>query len=70
MRTYVKVQGKPCPGCGKQETLTVTREGLVAWRDQNAMIQEAFPDLSADQRELLVTGYCPKCWDEDTGEEE
>ena len=26
-------------------------------------IQIAFPDLTADQREILISGICPECWD-------
>lgn len=38
-----------------------------------ALIQDAFPDLSSDEREFLLTGYCPDnpaCWDADTKEPE
>ena len=33
-------------------------------RQRGELIQEALPELSADQRELLISGTCPKCWDE------
>jgi hypothetical protein len=26
-------------------------------------VQEAFPDLSDDDRERMLTGICPQCWD-------
>lgn len=35
-------------------------------------IQTALPELSADERELIHSGICPKCWDNmfpDHGEE-
>lgn len=27
-------------------------------------IQHCFPDMSVDDREFLVSGICPKCWNE------
>lgn len=36
--------------------------GLRA-REAGAMIQDAFPDLSADDREFLMTGITPEEWD-------
>lgn len=33
-------------------------------------IQDAFSYLSADDRELLLTGYCSKAWDQLFGEED
>ncbi len=34
---------------------------IVAWRD-GALIQNAFPTLSADEREFLLTGCTPEEW--------
>ena len=27
------------------------------------MVQRCFPDMSAENREMLVSGTCPACWD-------
>lgn len=51
-----------CPFCGDIKIVTVYTKDLVAW-DNGALIQRAFPYLSADDRERLKTGICPKCWD-------
>lgn len=40
------------------------------WVNGSKTIQEAFPDLSADQREILLTGIGPKQWDEMFKEDE
>jgi hypothetical protein len=32
-------------------------------RKEGALIQEAFPYLTADYRELFITGMCGKCFD-------
>ena len=41
------------------------------WSD-GELAQVAFPYLSADEREMLITGICPTCWDKmfDDGEED
>jgi hypothetical protein len=31
--------------------------------EQGMAVQDAFPDRSADDREFLITGICPECWD-------
>lgn len=58
-----------CPGCGKRATLEVPAEGYEHWRD-GELIQRALPQLSADAREQLMTGYCSPCWDKLFKEEE
>lgn len=35
----------------------------AAWERKEYMIQEAFPMLSADQREFIMTGITPAEWD-------
>ena len=42
---------------------------MVAWED-GAMAQDAFPELSASQREALITGICDECWNKMAQEEE
>ncbi len=66
MTQPITVQTPPCPRCGKPSTLTVDDEAFETWRS-GTLIQNAFPDMSADDRELLITGYHGKCWDLDFG---
>ena len=58
----IKIQ-KICPHCKKTNTIMVDRRAYSEWR-AGKLIQQAFPNLSNDQREILKTGICPKCWDE------
>ncbi len=51
----------PCHQTGKPYSVTVPAEGLYKYR-QGALIQDAFPDLSRDDREFLMTGYSPEGW--------
>jgi hypothetical protein len=61
-----------CPRCSKFTDLTIDTERLRKFfatplRDR-PLIQEAFPDLTPSQREVLKTGYCDTCWDTLFGE--
>jgi hypothetical protein len=51
-----------CPFCGKDHFITVSFEDYEKWQ-AGELIQNAFPYLSADEREMLKTGICPSCWD-------
>jgi hypothetical protein len=44
------------------------RSAHADWKD-GTLIQNAFPALDADDRELLMTGIGPKEWDEMFGED-
>ena len=53
---------RTCPCCGLERSVTVTREAWIRWQE-GAMIQDAFPTLTASEREILQTGICDPCWD-------
>jgi hypothetical protein len=52
-----------CPFCGRVNEVDVYEEDLVAWVNGDKLVQDAFPYLSADEREMLISGICPTCWD-------
>jgi hypothetical protein len=52
---------RTCPICIKPAYVRVPIDGIAAYRD-GALIQDAFPDLSADQREIFMTGIHPACF--------
>lgn len=52
-----------CPLCGKLQTVKVHPVSLEAYRN-GAKAQDAFPSLKATEREILISGICPTCWDE------
>lgn len=66
--SLILVETKPCPGCDETKELEVDSEALRRWK-RGAFIQDALPELSADDRERLVTGYCSQCWDKLMGPE-
>lgn len=66
---FLKTIETCCPYCRSREDITVTQAEFDNWLD-GAIIQNAFPNLTADRRERLQTGICPKCWDEIFGDED
>jgi len=45
--------------------LPVARDRIELWMGGSGpMIQDAFPDLNADQREFLMSGATPEEWEE------
>ena len=60
-----------CPCCGQTSTIKLDPEkakafdeGLKAYTEHRALMQNAFPFLTSDERELLISGTCPKCWND------
>ena len=51
-----------CPWCGEEHEVEVPFEDYLAWQSGES-IQVAMPQLSADEREMLISGVCPKCWE-------
>jgi hypothetical protein len=50
-----------CPVCGKTSLVELTEEEQIAL-DSRRYIQEALPDWTPEERELLITGTHPACW--------
>jgi len=50
-----------CGVCGDMDCFYVERDDLHAWRN-GTLIQDAMPYLNAEQRELLISKTCDKCW--------
>jgi len=59
----------PCLKTGKPYSVTVPAKGLYNY-NQGAHIQDAFPNLSNDDREFLISGYSPEGWKLIFGSEE
>lgn len=61
----------PCRQCNEVTEINVDLDGFTRWCPPSGeLIQDALPELSADQRELLISGTCDKCWIEMFGPEE
>ena len=60
----MNVTTQPCRMCGNRSTLhDVDALGYIRWSELGEMIQDALPDLDADQRELLISGTQAHCWE-------
>lgn len=60
-----------CINCGSLNTLEVTGDSLNEYYSPNRRyIQDIFPYLNAEERELLISQICPKCWEETFGSDE
>lgn len=51
-----------CPFCGGGTGVHVNESDYWDW-DDGELAQVAFPYLSASERETLISGICPTCWD-------
>lgn len=57
----VKIQ-KKCQICGTTKIFELSRTSWYKWKE-GMLIQQAFPNLSADDRELLISDICGHCFD-------
>ena len=58
-----------CRVCKNQVEMKVYVEDVTAW-ENGELIQNAMPYLSADEREVLISGTCGPCFDKMFGSEE
>jgi len=53
---------RKCPFCGQYHDVLVDEIDYIAYLS-GELIQNAFPYLTADEREIIQTGICSKCWE-------
>lgn len=58
----VKIEAN-CRMCNNSQIIEVEESSLRKWQ-QGELIQNAMPELTADEREMLISGTCNVCWDE------
>lgn len=51
-----------CFHCGETNIITLDFMSYMRWYNGDGLIQDIFPNLSADERELIMTGTHPDCW--------
>ena len=54
---------KPCIHCGDTGMVAAPTEQVIKYIN-GAHAQSAFPDISIELREQIISGTHPKCWDE------
>ena len=62
-----RVLGK-CRYCEEPQQIDIPVEDARTfgdwWEGEDICIQDATPNTPAEQRALLISGICPKCWGE------
>ena len=69
MSDTILVKSRPCTVCGEYEVWSLDRQAVTSWQE-GENIQNAFPDMNAEDREILISGTHPACWDKLFPEEE
>ena len=62
---YVEIATKICCVCRQQGTIVMSEADWATGsvlRIGGALIQDAFPTLNADEREQIISGTHPACW--------
>jgi len=65
----VMIETRTCLVCGQDGRVEVPFKGYMDWQ-AGAFIQDAMPDVSAAEREQIITGTHGACWDKMMDEEE
>lgn len=50
-----------CPLCRAEHIVEIKFDGYCRWQEGEPA-QNAFPYLSAQEREYLISGLCEDCW--------
>jgi len=58
----INIRTSPCIVCGQASMVPVMRSDFERWQG-GELVQRAFPEMPPAQREVLVTGTHPECWD-------
>jgi len=65
----IKLKTKACIYCGLSGHIDVSYAAFKRY-EKGALIQDAFSDLSADEREQIISGTHSECWKKIFGDEE
>lgn len=60
---------RTCPLCKTSYIMEVDADAYYRYIHDGILIQKAFPHMSDDEREMIITGIHPKCWDQAFEEE-
>ena len=57
-----EIVNRTCPFCGRISRIELDTEKLDRW-DSGENLQDVFPDMDLNTREILISGIDPECWD-------
>jgi hypothetical protein len=55
-------QTRTCVVCGKSTIVELDTVKAEKWLRGSGHVQDIFPEMSKDDRELLISGTHPVCW--------
>ena len=59
----IRFQPHDCVVCGKRhDSIVLDAERYYQWK-AGSCVQDVFPEMTEEQREILISGTCPECWD-------
>lgn len=56
------VINKTCVFCGKVHELVLASSKVERWR-KGEHVQNVWPEMTPNEREVLISGTCSDCWD-------
>lgn len=59
-----------CKICGKEHKFDITKEQFNKYANKEDLIQNIFPEISSELREMFISRICPDCWNEIFGKHE
>lgn len=60
--TTTEVRTLSCIHCGTSSVVELDNDGLRKWQ-AGEFVHVAFPAMSVDEREVLISGTHPGCWE-------
>lgn len=63
MSNTMLVKTKRCSVCNEYEVWSLDRTAVMSWQE-GELIQNCFPDMSEGDREILISGTHPACWNQ------
>ena len=50
-----------CTVCEKSSSIDLDSEDIARWKE-GSLIQDVWPDMTPEDREILISGTHPECW--------
>jgi len=59
----IKVETLPCILCKKTSIIELDEDKYEKYMEGESKIETIWPDKTADEREMIMTGTHPECWE-------
>lgn len=69
MSKMITFTTKPCMCCSKTTNMELEEDLVRRWQ-AGSFVQDVWPEMPMEQREVLITGTHPKCWSDMFDDEE